>query len=89
MLGGGQGGEGLAAILLCPGCGLLGACARSLLSAFKIVGTLLLGTGDGLRGARWTDGAAGRWDQLEIYTGRRSTCILCLIGASDLGPDTA
>ena len=41
MLGGGQGGGGVAAILLCPGCGLLGACARSLLSAFKIVGTLL------------------------------------------------
>ena len=29
-------------------------------------------------------GAAGRWGQLEIYTGRRSTCILCLIGAADL-----
>ena len=41
MLGGGGGGGGVAAILLCPGCGLLGACARSLLSAFKIVGTLL------------------------------------------------
>ena len=41
MRGGGRGGGGVAAILLCPGCGLLGACARSLLSAFKIVGTLL------------------------------------------------
>ena len=61
MLGGGQGGEGLAAILLCPGCGLLGACARSLLSAFKIVGTLLLGTGDGRGCALPFAGSWGCW----------------------------
>ena len=28
-----------------------------------------------MRGARWAGGAAGRWDQSEIYTGRRSSCI--------------